>query len=161
MWHNAKCGEILGPKGRKDIVDFRAFLAHQEILGKRARKPKPPRIQAILKQAHEFKARLVAHHGLTQEILAKEKGLNPGHLTRLLRLAALAPEIQQHILALPPSIHRGLVTERRLRCIAAITDHRKQVERFKDLLSLPVRTRKASLHPLPGQSQSLGNYFGA
>ncbi|MHB2025096.1 MAG: recombinase family protein [Elusimicrobiota bacterium] len=151
LWHNAKFGIVLAAKGRQEIVDYPAFQARLAVLAKRARKPKPPRIQAVLKEAHELKARLAADRGLTRESLAGEKGLNPGQLTRLLRLADLAPEIQHHILALPPSIHRGAVTERRLRPIAAIPDHKEQVERFRDLLSLPVRARKPCLPAVQSQ----------
>ena len=106
--------------------------------------PKPPRIQALLRQALEFKARLVADPRLTRDALAREIKIDPSQLTRRLRLAYLAPEIQRHILALPPSIHRGPITERRLRPIAKIPSLREQLERFQELLKNPVRAYKMS-----------------
>lgn len=122
-----------------------ALEAARERLQARVREPHPPHIQTTLKRAHELAARLAADPALTHKVLAKEAGLNPGHLTRLLRLADLAPEIQQHILALPPSNHRSVVTERRLRPIAQIEDPKKQLELFRSLLALPIRARKRPL----------------
>jgi hypothetical protein len=64
-------------------------------------------------------------------------------LTRLLRLADLSPAVQTHILGLPPAVGRGPITERRLRPIARISDHREQERQFKALLRQPVRAPKA------------------
>ena len=133
------CGVLKGRHGKTRILFGNALQEARERAPKRV--PKPPRIQSILKQAHELRARLAADSGLTREALAREAGLNAGQLTRILRLADMASEIQRHILAMPPSIHRSVVTERRLRPIAKITDSREQVTRFQELLRLPVRNR--------------------
>jgi len=143
LWDGSDFGRVNGAKGLGRILSPQEA---QEVRSRQRRYllPKPPLIQVILRRAHELQARLTADHSLTRESLAKESGLNPGHLTRLLRLADLAPEIQHYILALPPSIHRGVVTERRLRSIAAISEHGAQLERFYSLLTLPVRAQKKS-----------------
>lgn len=111
------------------------------------RSPKPPRIQSLLRQALELKARLLADPNLTRDALASEVQIDPSQLTRRLRLADLAPEVQQHIMALPPAAGRGLLTERRLLPIAKIKDRRRQITRFQDLLCQPVRIPKAHLAP--------------
>lgn len=121
----------------------------------------PPRIQETLKWVHELRARLVATPGLTRDALALEVGINPGQLTRLLRLADLAPEIQRHILALSPSIHRCVVTERRLRAIARIKEHQEQLEEFRHLLTLPMRSRKKPLPAATLPSQPLPAHLSA
>ncbi|MFA5138313.1 MAG: hypothetical protein WC728_03690 [Elusimicrobiota bacterium] len=110
--------------------------------------PAPPRIQALLRQAHEIKARLAADPGLTRTVAAREAGVDPCQLTRLLRLTVLAPDIQRHIRALPPSIGRIVVTERRLRPIAKLPSHRDQLERFHELLQGPVRASRTPIAAL-------------
>ena len=110
---------------------FLAVLAKHVV-----QKPKPPRIQALLKRARENKARLAATPALTKEALAREIGINPGQFARLLQLADLAPEIQQHILALPPTLGHGPITERRLRPIAKLANPQEQTILFRGLLQL-------------------------
>lgn len=135
VWHDAGFGAVLAAKGRQEILDLNAFRERQSVLAKKVRHPHPPHIQEALKQAHELRARLATKPGLTRDALAREVGINPSLLTRLLRLPDLAPEIQSHIQALPPSIHRCPVTERRLRPIALINDHGEQLAAFRRLLA--------------------------
>lgn len=139
VWHDARFAAVLAAKGRQEILDLNAFRERQAVLAKKVRHPRPPRIQETLKRVHEFRARLAAEPGLTREALAREVGINPTQLTRLLRLFDLAPEIQRHILALPPSIHRSVVTERRLRPIARIKDREEQLATFHRLLEPTTR----------------------
>lgn len=134
LWHNAEFGIVLAAKGRQEIVASEAYKAHLAVLAKRARQPRPPRIKALLIQARELKTRLIGPTALPREALAKEAGLGPGQLTRLLRLADLAPEIQQYILAMPPSAGWGPVTERSLRPIAKSNDRQYQLAEFRRLL---------------------------
>jgi hypothetical protein len=54
----------------------------------------------------------------------------------------LAPEIQKRVLTLPVSVRRTAITERLLRPIMGITDHRDQVQEFYKLLkqaAVPLR----------------------
>jgi len=56
----------------------------------------------------------------------------------------LAPEIQKRVLTLPVSVRRNAVTERLLRPITGITDHRDQIQEFYKLLeqaAIPLRQR--------------------
>jgi hypothetical protein len=46
----------------------------------------------------------------------------------------LAPEIQQHILAMPDMVRRPSVTERMLRPIETISHRREQIREFQKLL---------------------------
>jgi hypothetical protein len=49
-------------------------------------------------------------------------------------LLRLAPEIQQHLLALPVMVRRPAITERALRPIAQMEDLRDQAARFQELV---------------------------
>ena len=147
----ADFGRVNGAKGLARMLSpEEAGLARAQ--QRRYRRAQSPRIQDILRQAIEFKGRLAAAPGLTRDALAHEVGIDPSHLTRLLRLADLAPEIQGHILALPPTAGRGLLTERRLRAIARIADPGEQLHRFRQLLRTPLRAPASPLnfvHPQP------------
>ncbi|MDD5657029.1 MAG: recombinase family protein [Elusimicrobia bacterium] len=142
LWDVSKCLTIRARHGRQKIVNNAAFQDHKTIRDKTVKKPAPPRIQALLRQGHELKARLAADRSLTKTAVAREARLDLPQLTRLLRLTNLSPEIQQHIQALPPSVGRIVVTERRLRPIAKLPSHRDQNQRFRELLRAPVRARK-------------------
>jgi hypothetical protein len=48
----------------------------------------------------------------------------------------LAPEIQHHILWLPESVMRPMITERALRPIAQVENLKSQEHLFQDLLAL-------------------------
>jgi len=134
LWHNVPCGVVLERHGRQKIVDKTTFLAHRSVLDKETRQPSPPRVQVHLKQALGFKARLAADPDLTQVALARQIGINPVQLTRLLRLTDLAPEIQRHIMAMPPCLGWGSITERALRPITLCRDREDQVRLFNTLL---------------------------
>src|SRR3989338_7554578 len=96
--------------------------------------PQPPQIQRIFQQAYDLKARLDSSPGLTQSSLARALGINRVRVTQILNLLRLAPEIQQQILALPPSSTRGPITECRIKHIARISDHQIQLNAYHKLL---------------------------
>lgn len=134
LWHNVPCGVVLERHGRQKIVDKTTFLAHQSVLDKKAREPSAPRIQVHLKKTLGFKAILAADPELTQVALARQSGINPVQLTRLLRLTDLAPEIQRHIMAMSPCLGWGPITGRALRPITLCRDREDQVRLFNTLL---------------------------
>jgi len=97
---------------------------------RRYRQPRPPRIQRVLKRAQELQNRLEATPGLTRDALAREEGIDPSQLTKILHLLSLAPEIQRHILAMPPTLGRGPLTVRSLMLLAKIPDKTVQLQNF-------------------------------
>jgi len=131
-------GEVCGPKGGKLLLapEKAAALRSRQ---RRYREPKPLRIQALLRQACDLQDRLNHHPGLTREALAREVGMDPSRLSRILGLLNLAPAIRERILALPPSVTRGTLTERRLRPVARLKDPVRQLIEFERLLSAPER----------------------
>ena len=66
------------------------------------------------------------------------------YLTRVLNLLNLAPSIQKHILALPPSVRMGPLTERSLRPLARSRDRDFQIKEFERLIHLNRKTSPAA-----------------
>ena len=130
MWDDSIFGGANGAKGKKLIL-FPEEAKAVKSCQRRYRQPRPPRIQAILKQAYELKDRLDKTLGLTRDTLAREAGFSPSYLTRVLNLLNLAPAIQKHILALPPSVRMGPLTERSLRPLARCGDWDFQNREFE------------------------------
>ncbi|MCG3205526.1 MAG: hypothetical protein KCHDKBKB_02248 [Elusimicrobia bacterium] len=93
----------------------------------------------MLKQASQLKARLDGDPSLSRADLARQVGVDPSYLTRLLNLVKLAPGIQEYILTLPPSKTKGPITESRLKEIARVPDHQVQLERFDEIKQKPAR----------------------
>lgn len=94
-----------------------------------------PRVKELLARAFEWQARLQAERGLTQVSLAKELGMNRVRVTQIMNLLRLAPEIQEYILAMPPTASkRGLITENWLRRLIQISDRQIQVQQFRSAL---------------------------
>ena len=102
----------------------------------RSKSPRPPRIQQDLLEARQLKERLEKTPGLTKTALARELGISRFELIRRQNLLRLAPEIQEQILAMPPSLaYRGPISKRTLRNIAVIADAECQKREFKGLMN--------------------------
>lgn len=129
-------------KGRHEVHDVATVKAIRS-KQRRWKEPRSPMIQVLLQQSGEYQARLAASPGLTRDALAKEVGLNPSYLTRILNLLRLAPEIQDHIRAMQPTVKIGRVTESRLKEIARIGDHGEQIRKFQRLVGEDEKLRVA------------------
>ncbi len=112
---------------------------------------RPPTIQVLLKQAHELQARLDSDPNLKRAELAKEIGVNPSYLTRVLHLLSLAPAIRDYILQMRPSIYPGPITENRIRFLARHPDHGYQIKEFDRLKNMRPRVRYPHKPPLVPQ----------
>lgn len=66
--------------------------------------------------------------------LARENGMSRAHVTQIMNLLKLAPEIREEILNLPDKEQR-FFTERRLRKIAGFSSPKKQIPAFINLKS--------------------------
>lgn len=129
---DSEFGMVLGPNGQKRIL----FPDEAQISRENLRRaPHPPRIQRDLLEARQLKERLDNSPGLSKTALAKELGITRFELIRRLNLLRLAPEIQNHILAMPPALTvRGPISKRSLRNIAVISDVARQRAAFNRLL---------------------------
>jgi len=86
-------------------------------------------------EARQLKERLEKMPGLTKTALAKELGISRFELIRRLNLLRLAPEIQEHIFDMPPSLaYHGPISKRTLRSIAVIADTECQKREFAALI---------------------------
>ena len=125
-------------KGRLEVHDLATVKAIRN-KQRRWKEPRVPMIPVLLRQAAEYQARLTNSPGLTRDALAKEVGLNPSYLTRILNLLKLAPKIQDYIRSMQPTVRIGRVTESHLKEIARIGDHGEQIRQFQGLLDEDVR----------------------
>jgi hypothetical protein len=124
-------GLVLGPNGKKRILlPEDAQIARNN----RRRAPHPPRIQQDLLEARQLKERLEKTPSLTKTALARELGITRFEVIRRLNLLRLAPEIQERIMALPPTSHRCPISKRTLRHITVIPDIERQRQKFNNLL---------------------------
>ena len=78
----------------------------------------------------------------THQALAKQEGIFPTVLTKLIHLTRLAPEIQEHIRTMPATARAGPITLGRMVPLARSPDHRYQLEEFRKLLLRPAKIRK-------------------
>lgn len=95
--------------------------------------PKAPRAAGTLRQAQEWRRQLDAHQVTSQAEIARRERISRARVTQILGLLHLAPEIQEQILSLTPTTTRSIVTERTLRPIALVPDHRQQLALFQAL----------------------------
>ncbi|MGB7631948.1 MAG: hypothetical protein WBM29_12840, partial [Candidatus Deferrimicrobium sp.] len=98
------------------------------------REPKTPRVVELLRKAVEWQALLESGNAANQAEIAKREGITRARVTQVMGMMRLAPEIRQFILFLPEAVHRPPVTERLLRPIGAIADHRDQLREFHKFL---------------------------
>ncbi|HJX16445.1 MAG TPA: hypothetical protein VJ386_11975 [Candidatus Deferrimicrobiaceae bacterium] len=106
--------------------------------------PKPPRVTELLKKAIEWQALLDAGKIASQAEIASSEGITCARVSQVMGMLRLAPEIQKRVLTLPVSVRRTSITERLLRPITGITDHRDQIQEFYKLLkqaAVPLRPR--------------------
>ena len=98
-------------------------------------KRRTPRISRVLALAHRFETLLVKGTVRTFRELAELGHVSRPRLSQIMQLIQLAPDIQEQLLFLPPSV-RGpdLVFERHLRSIADVMDWDEQRQLFRSLL---------------------------
>jgi hypothetical protein len=73
------------------------------------RKPRPPRVAELLRKAIEWRRQLDAGEIRNQAEIACREGLTRARVIQVLWLLCLAPEIQEHILALPETAGRPAI----------------------------------------------------
>jgi hypothetical protein len=99
------------------------------------RKPKTPRVAELLRTAMEWQHQLEAGEVKTRAEIALRDGITRARMTQIRALLRLAPEIQKHILDMPESVGRPVISERAVRPIARIDNPDKQLARFQNLLA--------------------------
>ncbi len=64
--------------------------------------------------------------------IARKEGISRARITQILNLAKLAPEILEYLTSLTDQDMTSPFTERRLRGIATIKDHKTQLRKFRE-----------------------------
>lgn len=98
------------------------------------RKFQPPKVQTLLRTAQTLQSTLDRQPETSRATLAREFGITRARMTQILGLLNLAPEIQNHILSMPPVNGMPPISERSLRPMTLIGSQRKQVRMFKRLV---------------------------
>jgi hypothetical protein len=96
-------------------------------------KPKTPRVVELLRKAIEWQALLESREICNQADIARREGITRACVTQVMGLLHLAPEIQQHILSMSATVRRPIITERALRHVIQLAEHKDQTARFKKL----------------------------
>jgi hypothetical protein len=84
--------------------------------------------------AMEWQRQLDAGEVDTQAEIARREGTTRARVTQVMAMLRLAPEIREHILAMPESVGRPTMSERALRPITQIEDPQQQLARLRSLL---------------------------
>lgn len=87
----------------------------------------------LLQMAIEWQRQLDAGEVETRAEIARREGVTRARVTQVMALLRLAPEIQEHILALSPLAERPRITERRLRPLTSLSDPEIQKALFAQL----------------------------
>jgi len=101
---------------------------------KQPREPRTPRVVEHLRKALEWQGLLESGQVANRAAIARREGITRARVTQVMGLLRLAPEIQEHLLALPDMVRRPAITERALRQFAQIEDQKQQIAELRDLL---------------------------
>jgi integrase len=98
-----------------------------------------PRVAKLLALAHRFERLL--HDGVVRDYadLAQLGQVTRARVSQILALLCLAPDLQEAILFLPPTVRgRDRVQMRHVLPIAAVADWKKQRQRWRELHERPL-----------------------
>ena len=73
--------------------------------------------------------------GTSRANIARREGISRARVTQIMYLINLAPEIQKQILAMPETVRKDYITERKLRPISKLDGQEKQMDAFSHVLS--------------------------
>lgn len=98
------------------------------------REPRTPRVAELLRKAIEWQRFLESGKVPSQAEIARQEGITRARVSQILSLLNLAPKIQEYILSMPRTARQQVVTERSLRHITVLNDHKQQVMEFEELI---------------------------
>jgi hypothetical protein len=98
------------------------------------KEPKTPRVVELLQMAIEWQRQLDAGEVETRAEIARREGITRARATQIMALLRLAPEIQEHILAMPDSAGRPAISERALRPLTQMQEPEEQLAGFGSLV---------------------------
>jgi len=105
------------------------------ILMKKGQKKKPPKAKIDwYGKAVEYQKMLSMGVAKNKAEIARIEGVSRARVTQILNLINLAPEIRNYLNQIADQNDLKILTERRLRKIAKINNHKLQIEKFQELL---------------------------
>ena len=114
------------------------------------KEPKTPRVVELLRKAKEWQALIESGEVQNQAEIARREGITRARVTQVIAMLRLAPEIQQHILAMAKTVRQPAISERVLRPIAQIENPERQLARFRGVLGDTVRRASLTCPELTG-----------
>ena len=114
------------------LDDFVASRYPQRLRERSLKPPKPNRAAGLLKKAHAWQARIESGEVENKAAVARQEGISRARVTQVLSLLKLAPEIREHILAMPLANGHRPLSERSLRPLIGLPPSR-QLAQFKRL----------------------------
>jgi len=97
--------------------------------------PREPRVKELMRTALEWQRLLDSGEVVSRADIARSEGITPGRVSQIMSLLRLAPEIQDHILNLPKTSSRPVITERSLRPMTQISNKNQQINIFDKLIN--------------------------
>ena len=137
----------LGPKGAFENGNIGALtrrVSTERVVSAappRRGNPKPPkmarmpRVVELLRRAIEWQALLESDKIANQTEFARREGISRARVTQIMSMLRLAPEIQEHILAMSDVVRRPTVTERMLRPLRMVEDQHDQIREYQQFLA--------------------------
>ena len=98
-------------------------------------RPLAPRVAYTLALAHDIERKLKSGEYETQVAAARALGVTPMRVSQILRLTALAPDIQEEILMMPAGDGRDPITERGLRDVLAQASWAEQRRLWREVVA--------------------------
>jgi hypothetical protein len=91
-----------------------------------------PGVKELLQKAIRWKELLESGKVSDQAKIGLYEGLSRAKVTQIIKLLNLSPQIQRYILNMPKTANRPPVTERSLRHITTMENHREQLDAFRE-----------------------------
>ena len=135
----------LGPKGAFENGSACTLMRHVRLdrvvsalpqrrcRPRHSREPVIPRIVELLQKAVEWQVLINSGEARNRAEIARREGITRARVTQVMALLRLAPEIQEHIRAMPEMVGRPGISERALRPVVQMEDPTDQTARFQEL----------------------------
>ena len=98
------------------------------------KEPKTPRVVELLRKTMEWQTLLESGRIANKAEIARREGITRARVTQIMGMLRLAPKIQEHVLSMPDTASRPLISERMLRPVGTITDNCDQIQEFQRFL---------------------------
>lgn len=133
---------ILAPRNRRCTNHQKIFIPYNPLILKVKSKPCTPKREPfnVFLRAKRYQRLLHRKAVKNKSELAQREGVSRARITQILDLLKLAPEIKGYLGSLTDQDQIKFFTERRLRKVTTLKDHKKQLKRFEQLKRLFIKS---------------------